>query len=160
MDVTVLESDLELAIKQVLSNLNGIEKLFENQKIILRLLVDKNNIIFTSPTNSGKSLPPVILPEVLKVLSNMGYNYPKNPKVLFITALNSIQSSLRSSLKNLGLKCGIITKSSAESLIPCSDVGVLFIGPEVMQIPTVIKALVDQRASFVCKVIDEAHLGK
>ena len=63
-------------------------------------------------------------------------------------------------LENLGLKSGIITKSSAKSFTSSLDVRLLLIGPEVMQIPSIMNALVDPRATSVCKDIDQAYLGK
>ena len=154
----VLESDLTCAINTVIESLCGIDKLYDRQITILRHLVNKNNIFFTSATNSGKTLPPVILPRIMKELNKLGYSYPEDPKVLFITALNSLQASLASSLALLGLECGVVTRSNVEQILS-SGVGVLLVGPEVLKHPIVVKSLMNHRSTFVCKVIDEAHLG-
>ena len=84
---------------------------------ILTHLVRGDNVIYTSPTNSGKTIPPVILPQVLKHLLALGYPFPAKPKVLFVTALNSIQTSLVSSMEELGINCCIIRKENAETLL-------------------------------------------
>ena len=156
--MAVLEGDFHCAINKVVHNLCGIEHLYEDQITILRHLVNQNNVFYTSPTNSGKTLPPVILPEILKELNKLSYSFPEDPKVLFVTALNSIQSSLVSNLTDMGIQCGVITRSNAEQLLS-SHVSVLFVGPEVMRNSTVIQTLMLHRTSFVCKIVDEAHLG-
>ena len=67
--MNVLESDFNLAVDNVVSTLDGILQLYEGQKKLLRNLVDRENVFYTSPTNSGKTIPPVILPAILKELN-------------------------------------------------------------------------------------------
>ena len=80
--------------------------------------------------------------------------------MLFITALNSIQISLVLSMKDLGISCAALKSSDNIEEILCSETNVLFVGPEVLKLPLVSKALLKWRSLFVAKVVDEAHLGK
>ena len=82
-----------------------------------------------------------------------------NPKVLFVTALNSLQASLVTSMTDLGILCGVLDKENANVLLD-SEVSVLFVGPEVLKQQKVTQALLKHRSNFVCKVVDEAHLGR
>ena len=59
----------------------------------------------------------------------------------------------------LGVKCGGVTCENIAELLN-SDVSVLFIGPEVIKQQSVTKMLLQFRSHFVCKVVDEAHLGE
>ena len=87
--MSILDSDLNEAICTVVSSLPGINNLYEGQVTLLTHLLNGENIFYTSPTNSGKTIPPVILPSIVKELGNIGYNiFPKTPRVLFVTALN------------------------------------------------------------------------
>ena len=122
--------------------------------------MDQKNIFMTSPTNSGKTLLALIFPSVLSELHGLGHTELKvNGKVLFLTALNSIQMSMISSARYMNIKCESVTESNVEELMS-SDNSVLFIGPEVMKSSRVIKALMKWRRLFVLKVVDEVHLCK
>ena len=156
----VLDADLKESIQRVVNSINGIQKLYEGQRNLLRHLVNGENLFFTSPTNSGKTLPPVLLPSILNELGKLGYgHFPETPRVLFVTALNSIQSSLVSNMETLGIKCAALSYTNVNEVL-ISGVSILFVGPEVLKHPTVTASLLKYRSSFVCKVIDEAHLGK
>ena len=76
--------DLDKAIKAVLENLIGISQLYPSQYEIITSLLLHDNIFYTNSTNSGKTLPAVIYPEILKFLISLGYSFPSNPKLLFI----------------------------------------------------------------------------
>ena len=156
--MNVDHSDLEVAIKQVVANLHGVEELYPGQLALLNQLFQDDNIFYTSSTNSGKTLPTVIFPDVIKKLNVMGYSFPLKPKVLFLTALNSIQLSLMVTLKNLGIICDSMNSENADTLLS-SDISVLFISPETLKVHEVTKALLQFRSDFVLKVVDEAHLG-
>ena len=157
---TVPDIALQNAIEKVIHNLTGISTLYPSQLELLRCLVDNRNVFLTSPTNSGKTLPPVILPRVFDELNAMGYSkFPKNSRVLFLTALNSIQLSLLSGTENLGIKCDAVNSSNIEKVLQ-SDASVIFIGPEILQLPKVTRALLKWKKSFVLKVVDEVHLCK
>ena len=150
--------DLDAAIQTVLEKLPGITDLYPNQKELLSALFQHESIFFTSSTNSGKTLPTVIFPLVIKELSSSGYNCPLNPKLLFITALNSLQLSLVNNVKALGIDCESVTCDNVQMLLK-SDTSVLFVSPEVLKQSSVTKALLLHRSDFVLKVVDEAHLG-
>ena len=154
----VRDEEFENALNTVLLELPGITALFQSQWQVLKYLVNGDNIFLTSPTNSGKSLPPLILPKVCHELRKIGYSYPSEPRVLFVTALNSLQFSMLSNATQLGIRCAAITKDNIIDVLK-SDVSILFIGPEILKIPSVTKALISHRGEFVCKVVDEAHLG-
>ena len=68
----LLESDISIAIDEVVSRLTGIESLFDGQLTLLQHLIRGENVFYTSPTDSGKTIPPVILPDVLKQLNTLG----------------------------------------------------------------------------------------
>ena len=119
----------------------------------------KDNIFFTSATNSGKTIPAVIFPLVLQELSFLDYSSIENPKVLFVTALNSLQLSLLNNIRNLGVLCEAATKSNIETLMESHET-VILISPEVLKISSVTQTLLKNRTKFVLKVVDEAHLGK
>ena len=156
--MVVQDTDFENAVKKVVCELPGIEQLYPTQLVLLRLLVKKENIFATSPTNSGKTLPALILPSLFIELNNLGYTeYTVEGKVLFVTALNSIQMSMISSARQMKLKCESVTEMNVEELMN-SDTAVLFIGPEVLQISSVAKTLLKFRQKFILKVVDEAHL--
>ena len=91
---------------------------------------------------------------MLKQLKTIGYSFPKNPKVLFITALNSIQLSLLSNVRSLGITCHAATSDNISCILK-SNASVFFIGPEVFKRPDVTKALLKHRDEFVLKIIDE-----
>ena len=156
---SVTDNDFTVAVDNVLARLPGIDQLYPSQEEVLRLLVKGENIFVTSPTNSGKSLAPIILPSILLELTKVGYEFPPDSKTLFVTQLNSIQLSLLSSMSSLGIKCGGVTSDNVRDLLR-SDTQVLLVGPEVLKQPNVTKMLLGFRTSFVCKVVDEAHLGK
>ena len=120
--------------------------------------MNQKNIFMTSPTNSGKTLPALIFPSILSELHGLGHTELKvNGKVLFLTALHSIQMSMISSARSMNIKCESVTESNVEELMS-SDNSVLFIGPEVMKSSRVTKALMKWRNLFVLKVVDEVHL--
>ena len=50
----VLSSDLDQAVQNVVGRLHGIDKLYPTQVQLLDNLVNKDNVFFTSATNSGK----------------------------------------------------------------------------------------------------------
>ena len=151
--------DLDKAIANVLEGVQGIRELYPNQRELLATLFENENIFYTDSTNSGKTLPTVLFPEIIKKLNIAGYNFPENPKVLFVTALNSLQLSLVNNVKALELDCDIVTSDNIDILIN-SDTSVLFISPETLKLPAVTEALLLKRKSFVLKVVDECHLGK
>ena len=151
--------DLDKAIADVLEGVQGIRELYPNQRELLATLFENDNIFYTDSTNSGKTLPTVLFPEIIKKLNIAGYNFPENPKVLFVTALNSLQLSLVNNVKALELDCDIVTSDNIDILIN-SDTSVLFISPETLKLPAVTEALLLKRKSFVLKVVDECHLGK
>ena len=156
---SVTEEDFDNAVKTVVEKLSGVESLYPAQMEVLRsLVVDAENLFVTAPTNSGKTLPPVMLPQVLKELNKIGYQFPTVPRVLFLTALNSIQLSLLTSLSSLGLDCAALTRENVDQILN-SEVPILLIGPETFKLPSVSKSLLKHRSSFVLKVVDEAHLG-
>ena len=155
MDV-VSKDDLDVAVSNVLKRLTGISQLYPSQYQLLCRLVEKENIFFTSPTNSGKTLVAVILPDVVSELAVLGYEFPKNPKILFITPLNSIKLSMVSSMNNLGVECKAVSKENIEETLS-SGVSVLFISPEVLKMDSVVKVLLRFRSNFILKVIDEVR---
>ena len=155
----VSSSDLQDAIQVVLKNLSDITDLYPNQYQLLSTLFENENIFFTSSTNSGKTLPAVIFPAILKQLNSVGYKFPTNPKLLFLTALNSLKLSLVNNVKRLGIDCEAVTRENIQNLLE-SDTSVLFISPEILKLPPVTKLLLNYRSSFVLKVVDECHLGR
>ena len=157
--MTVSKEDLEVAVGRVVKNLIGIDKLFPSQMELLTVLVEGHNTFFTAPTNSGKTLPPVLLPYVLCELNKLGYSYPQNPKMIFLTALNSIKISLVTSMKKLGIDCVVITKDNVEDTLSSAS-RVLFVSPEVLNTQYVTQYFLKARSDFVLKTIDECHLGK
>ena len=154
----VSEDDFDNAVNSVVETLKGIDMLYPSQLKVLRHLVNQDNLFVTSPTNSGKTIAPVILPSILKELNKIGYEFTPSPKVLFLTALNSIQISLISSMASLGIRCAGVTSENITEVLN-SEASVLFIGPEVIKTGNVTQMLLKFRSSFVCKVVDEAHLG-
>ena len=153
----VLKDDLIVAVENVVEKIEGIDELYPIQMLLLSSLVKRENVFFTSATNSGKTLPAVIFPQVLDELIKLGYNISSG-KVLFVTALNSIQMSLVASMKSLGLECEALSVQNFAEVL-ASDVRGIFVSPEVMKLPRVSSCLLEHRQSFVLKVIDEAHLG-
>ena len=152
--------DLDKAIRSILNNLKGIESLYTGQLELLScLLQEDSNIFYTSSTNSGKTLPTVILPSIMKELNTLGYCFPKNPKVLFLTALNSIQMSLMVTMEKIGVACESLNSENAKYLLK-NGPDVIFISPETLKISEVTRVLLEHRSDFVLKIIDEAHLGK
>ena len=160
MEMLVKEEDLLHAVRIVLAGLDGIDKLYDLQLQVIRMLVsDKSSLFLTAPTSSGKTLPPVMLPSVLKELHNIGYSdLPANGRVLFITAMNSIQLSLYTSMIKLGINCVVIKKENVDDILNV-QIPVLFISPETLKHRDVTNYLFQVRQNFVLAVIDEAHLG-
>ena len=150
---------LDIAIQSVLENLVGITSLYPNQHELLTALFQNENVFYTDSTNSGKTLPAVIFPEILKNLNRQGYKFPSKPKLLFVTALNSLKLSLVNNTKAIGIDCAAVTTENVRNLLE-SDTSVLFISPEVLKVPAVTQTLLHQRSAFVLKVVDECHLGK
>ena len=151
-------ADLDTAINAVLQNLPGINTLYPGQTELLNCLLKHDNLFYTSSTNSGKTLPIVIYPEILKHLNSIGYHFPSKPKVLFLTALNSLKLSLVNNVKTLGLNAEAVTSENLEELLN-SDTSVFFISPEVLKLQAVTRILLKHRSEFVLKCVDEAHLG-
>ena len=158
MKDTISPDELSTSIASVVSNLVGIKELYPSQLQLLETLLAPDNIFYTGSTNSGKTLPTIIYPEVLKKLNACGHIFPANPKVLFVTALNSLQLSLLNNTKSLGLSGEILTSQNALQLLK-TDIPVLFISPETLKLPNVTRLLLENRHYFVLKVVDEAHLG-
>ena len=131
--------------------------LYPTQWNLLEALLKNENIIFTAATNSGKTIPAIIYPLVLQKLGKMGYPSFQNPKVLFVTALNSLQLSLLNNINKIGIECEAATKSNIERLMT-SRISVVLISPEVLKIQSVTQILLKNRSKFVLKVVDEAHL--
>ena len=161
MNSFVKEEDILVAIEKVLSSLTGIEKLHDSQMNVLKVLINEDNSIFlTAPTNSGKTLPPMILPSVMKELNQLGYSdFPMNGRVLFITAMNSIQQSLVTSMKKLGITCDSVKRDNIKNIFN-QQIQVLFISPETLKQSDVFKHLLQHREDFVLTTFDEAHLSK
>jgi len=90
-------------------------------------------------------------------LNRIGYSFPPNPKVLFLTALNSIKLSLLTSMQDLGIECTEITKDNVEDVLH-SSYKVFFISPEVLNFDLVTTQLLKVRADFFLKTVDECHL--
>ena len=156
----ISEEDFKLAVQLSVDSLPGISHLYPNQLELLKMLVKNQNVFMTSPTNSGKTLPAIILPLVLRKLNHLGNrNLPVNGKVLFLTALNSIQMSMIASTRALNIACESVTSTNVDELV-MSNVSILFVGPEVLQKPSVKSALLRERRRFVLKVVDEVHLCK
>ena len=63
----------------------------------------------------------------------------KSGKVLFVTCLNSIQMSMVSTVKLLGLDCEAVTVDNYAEVI-ASKVKILFIGPEILKLPRVTRS--------------------
>ena len=150
---------LNEAIQAVTEKLNGISDLYPSQYEIITALIQNENIFYTNSTNSGKTLPTVIFPDILKHLNSLGYKFPSNPKLLFLTALNSLQLSLINNTKALGISCEAVNSENIQSLID-SNVSMLFVSPEILKLKDVTQTLLRHRSTFVLKVVDECHLGK
>ena len=153
----VLWEDLNTAVDTVVRELKGISSLYPMQIELLSSLVKGENIFYTSPTNSGKTLPCVIFPKIIDELSKMGYGFSPG-KLLFVTALNSIQMSMVSSMKAIGVQCEALTAENCTEVL-ASETKVIFISPEVMKLKSVTSCLLTHRQEFILKCIDEAHLG-
>ena len=155
----IKSEDLEKAIDKIVKKLAGIDNLYPSQHELILALVKSDNIFYTASTNSGKTLPAVIYPDILKCLNSFGYSFPSNPKLLFVTALNSLKLSLVNNVKSVGIDCEAVTSENLKELLN-SNTSVLFISPEVLKQPGVTQLLILHRNMFVLKVVDEAHLGK
>lgn len=159
---TMLEissDDLKRSVDNVVERLTGISELYPVQMQLLTALIKKENIIFTSCTNSGKTLPAVLYPYILEELGKLGYEVPSG-KTLCVTALNSIKLSMVSTVKSLGLKCEAITIDNYSKVISSSELKILFVSPEVLKISKVSACLLAHRHAFILKVLDECHLGE
>ena len=148
----IRSEDLNKSVDNVVERLTGISELYPVQIELLTALMKKENIIFTSCTNSGKTLPAVLYPYILEELGKLGYEVPSG-KTLCVTALNSIKLSMVTTVKSLGLNCEAITSDNYK------EVKILFVSPEVLKISQVSACLLAHRHAFVLKVIDECHLG-
>ena len=62
--------------------------------------------------------------------------------------------------KELGIRCAAITAGVNIDEVMKSEADVLFIGPEILKLPVMTKSLLRYRSKFICKVVDEAHLGR
>ena len=100
-----------------------------------------------------------VLKSVFFYFEGIPYTLPETPRVLFVTALNSIQHSLVESTSKLGIRCAAV-KTDNIQVVMKSGIPVLFVGPEVLKMEKVVETLLVYRTDFMCKVIDEAHLGK
>ena len=150
---------LEEAVEIVVEKLTGISELYPVQMQLLESLVKKNNVFFTSPTNSGKTLPACLYPYVLDELKKLGYEVATG-KAIFVTALNSIKLSMVTSVKALGLQCEAVTIDNYVDVITSPAVKIVFVSPEVLKIPRVSTCLLTNRQTFILKIIDECHLGE
>ena len=121
----VRSADIEIAVGNVVGKLNGIVDLYPFQMELMCALVRKESIFLTSATNSGKTLPCVIFPQVLDELIIMGYEFSPG-RVLFVTNLISIQMSMVGSMKDLGVQCQAVTTQNYVEVLD-SDIKVLFI---------------------------------
>ena len=119
----------------------------------------QENVFLTAPTSSGKTLPAVLLPMVFNELKALKYDVPLNSKVLFMTALNSLQTSMVLSLNALGISCMAVNQENINEAFH-QDMNVVFIGPEMLKTNSVTCALLSNRNCFSLKVIDECHLCK
>ena len=156
----IKSEDLEKAIDKIVKKLAGIDNLYPSQHELILALVKSDNIFYTASTNSGKTLTAVIFPDILKCLHSFGYSFPSNPKLLFVTALNSLKMSLVNNVKSIGVSCEAVTSENLKELLTSTTTSVLFISPEILKQPCVTQMLILHRAMFVLKVVDEAHLGK
>ena len=154
------DADFTNSVKTVIGSLPGVTELYPHQLELLNCLVNRKNVIMTSPSNSGKTLPALILPRIFNELHSLGYEeLPADRKVLFVTALNSLQMSMVSSTRAMKISCESVTSKNIDELLK-SDVSILFIGPEVLHIPSVSSSLLKCRGRFILKVVDEVHLCK
>ena len=157
--VEVPDADVETAIKKAVTKIRNIDSLYPVQVQLVKALVNKENIFFTSATNSGKTLPVVMYPLVLDQLRKLGYQVSSG-KVLFVTALNSIKLSMVSNLRNFSIECEALTAENCSRVLTSPVLRVVFISPELLKNSTVSRALLLYRKSFILKCIDEAHLGR
>ena len=67
----ILDEDLNKAIQNVIEKLEGVSQLYAVQIQLLTALVKQENVFFTSATNSGKTLPAVIFPEIVDELNKL-----------------------------------------------------------------------------------------
>ena len=74
----------------------------------------------------------MIYPQVVEELNKFGYGLPAG-KVLFVTALNSIQMSMVSGMTTLGVECEALTIDNYEEVL-ASDLKVIFTSPEVLKL--------------------------
>ena len=82
----------------------------------------------------------------------------KNPKCIFLTALNSIKDSLADKMNFLGLKSAVLTSDNCKDVLKSEEIKIFFVSPETLKLKMVIQALLSIRDSVVLKCIDEAHL--
>ena len=102
----------------------------------------------------------MIFPYICSELNYLGYkDFQLNSKVLFLTALKSIEMSLVSSMQTLGIDCALVTSRNIVEVIE-SQATVLFVGPETLKLPFVTHEFLKYRSSFSLKVVDEVHLCK
>ena len=78
---SVTDNDFTVAVDNVLARLPGIDQLYPSQEEVLRLLVKGANIFVTSPTNSGKSIAPIILPAILRELTRLDTSFHQTPNL-------------------------------------------------------------------------------
>ena len=102
----------------------------------------------------------MIFPYICSELNYLGYkDFPLKSKVIFLTALKSIEMSLVSSMQTLGIDCASVTTKNIGEVLE-SQATVLFVGPETLKVPFLTKELLRYRSSFSLKVVDEVHLCK
>ena len=120
------------AIKEVKDELIGIEDLYEGQYSLLTNLMKGEDIFYTASTNSGKTLPTVMFPLVIRKLANKGLNFPTCPRILYLTPLNSLQLSLVNNVTAHGIECNAVNAENVSILLE-SSTPVLFIIPETLK---------------------------
>ena len=99
-----------------------------------------------------------MFPFVVEELNKSTVLLVKNPKCIFLTALNSIKDSLADKMNFLGLKSAVLTSDNCKDVLKSEEIKIFFVSPETLKLKMVIQALLSIRASVVLKCIDEAHL--
>ena len=80
---------------------------------------------------------------------------PENPKVLILTALNSIKDSLAENMMCLGLDASVLTIGNAKQVLESQTVKIVFVSPEVLKQSSTVQALLAVRNTFVLKCIGQ-----
>ena len=103
-------------------------------------------------------MPPCIFPYLVEDLRKDCLDLPLYPKCLFVTALNSLKSSLSNKMSQLGLEAEVVSQQNVEQILNSKTVKIYFTSPEVLKSPSVIRVLLAFAKDFVIKCVDEAHL--